>query len=325
MRRAASAAAAAQTGGAGGFGGGGGGGGTFADGGDGGFGGGGGGGTGDPLSSGVGGFGGGDGGVGGGGGGGGGLGGAIFVQEGGTLTLLGPLFINGGSVAGGSGGAVGGDDGSPSAQGCSCKGMVGPSRSRRRRESCKSSPTSSRTRPAPVVWAPMPEAGRLSKIRRRNADPRWDANTYTGPTNILAGTLRVDGSILNSETNVVNSGGTLGGNGTTGDVNVAAGGTLLPGASAGILTTGNLALVAGASFEVEFGGTTPGVDGYDQVKVNGTVASAGRASSAHSSAASSPHPATISRSSTMTVLPIPSRAHSPASPRAQPSPSASKI
>ena len=58
-------------------------------------------------------------------------------------------------------------------------------------------------------------------------------------------------------------------------VSVEAGGTLLPGASAGILSTGNLDLVAGASFEVEFGGTTPGIGGYDQVKVTGTVSLGG--------------------------------------------------
>ena len=98
-------------GGAGGFGGGGGGG---YLGGDGGFGGVAGGGT-DPGSGGFGGggsngggggFGGGTGGsgVGGGGGGGAGLGGAIFVVEGGTLTLKGDLSVNGNTVAAGAGG-----------------------------------------------------------------------------------------------------------------------------------------------------------------------------------------------------------------------------
>jgi hypothetical protein len=87
----------------GGFGGGGGyslGGGGFGGGGSysgGGFGGGGGG------SNNNGGFGGGNGFFGNGGGGGAGMGGAIFVQQGGRLTLAGPLTINGGTVTGGTG------------------------------------------------------------------------------------------------------------------------------------------------------------------------------------------------------------------------------
>lgn len=91
-------------GGAGGFGGGGGGG--FA-GGNGGFGGGGGAG----VSAGTGGFGGGNGSgnpfIG--GGGGGGMGGAIFVQDGGTLTLAGTLTVSGGTVTGGTGAGGGGN------------------------------------------------------------------------------------------------------------------------------------------------------------------------------------------------------------------------
>ena len=97
------------------------------------------------------------------------------------------------------------------------------------------------------------------------------ANTYTGATTVSAGTLQVDGSIATSAT-TVNSGATLGGNGTTGAVDVASAGTLAPGANAaGTLTTGNLSFAAGANFAVELGGTSPGVGGYDQVVVNGSV------------------------------------------------------
>ncbi|WP_429228221.1 autotransporter domain-containing protein [Inquilinus ginsengisoli] len=93
---------------AGGFGGGGGGGSTGYFGGTGGFGGGGGGGSGATTM--PGGFGGGTGGagatgLGGGGGGGGGFGGAIFVQQGGTLSLAGSINISGNTVAGGNGGS----------------------------------------------------------------------------------------------------------------------------------------------------------------------------------------------------------------------------
>ncbi len=101
-----------SVGGAGGLGGGGGGNVGRGTGGAGGFGGGG-GGTGVGTSvAGLGGFGGGAGGVGsagsngGGSGGGLGAGGAIFVQQGGTLTVDGPLTINGNSVTAGQGGAA---------------------------------------------------------------------------------------------------------------------------------------------------------------------------------------------------------------------------
>ena len=93
------------------------------------------------------------------------------------------------------------------------------------------------------------------------------ANIYTGHTAVIAGLLQVDGSI--TETIDV-GGGTLGGSGTVGDVLVAANGALAPGASTGILHTGNLSLAAGADFLVELAGAAAGT-GYDQAAVTGTV------------------------------------------------------
>src|SRR3546814_8780152 len=50
----------------------------------------------------------------------------------------------------------------------------------------------------------------------------------------------------------VNSGGTLGGNGSVGSTTVAGGGTLAPGNSIGRLTVnGDLAFAAGSTYEVE--------------------------------------------------------------------------
>jgi hypothetical protein len=63
-------------------------------------------------------------------------------------------------------------------------------------------------------------------------------NTYSGATTINGGILQVEGSIASSILTTVN-GGTLSGNGTAGAVNVASGGTLALGASAG-----NLAVMA---------------------------------------------------------------------------------
>jgi autotransporter-associated beta strand protein len=96
-------------------------------------------------------------------------------------------------------------------------------------------------------------------------------NTYTGHTVVEAGLLQVDGSI----TETINvGGGTLGGSGTVGDVLVADNGALAPGASTGILHTGDLSLAAGADFFVELAGTAAGT-GYDQVALTGTVNLAG--------------------------------------------------
>ena len=95
-------------------------------------------------------------------------------------------------------------------------------------------------------------------------------NTYTGATTITSSTLRVNGALSTSSAVAVNNGGTLGGTGTVGSVTVALGGTLAPGNSAGILTTGNLVLGSGSIFSTELNGTTVGTE-YDQANVVGTV------------------------------------------------------
>jgi autotransporter-associated beta strand protein len=99
-------------------------------------------------------------------------------------------------------------------------------------------------------------------------------NAYSSGTNVKAGTLIVDGSIIHSSTTVM-SGATLGGNGSTGDVTVLAGGILSPGRGAGILHTRNVTLDAHAHFAVQLGGANPGQHGYDQVDAAGTVSLAG--------------------------------------------------
>jgi Ca2+-binding RTX toxin-like protein len=86
----------------------------------------------------------------------------------------------------------------------------------------------------------------------------------------MSGLLQVDGKIANATT-TVETGGTLGGNGRVGATQVDSGGALAPGASAGILRTGDLDFGAAARLEIEIGGTQAGVGGYDRVKVKGTV------------------------------------------------------
>ncbi len=76
-------------------------------------------------------------------------------------------------------------------------------------------------------------------------------NTYNGATSINGGTLLVNGSNSNS-TSAVNSGGTLGGTGTVGTVNINNGGTFAPGNSIGTTNvTGNVVFNAGSNYNVE--------------------------------------------------------------------------
>ena len=94
-------------------------------------------------------------------------------------------------------------------------------------------------------------------------------STYTGTTDVDAGTLLVTGSTT-SDTTVANL-ATLSGDGTIdGSVTVSAGGTLTPGDAVGILNTGDLTLAAGSDFEAEVNGAT--VAGLaDGVVVSGAV------------------------------------------------------
>ncbi|MGE0286722.1 MAG: beta strand repeat-containing protein [Bradyrhizobium sp.] len=199
------------------------------------------------------------------GGGGAGMGGGIFVQGGGHLNIAGSLSVNGNGVTGGSGGNAGSAFGS----GLFLEGASGT-----------------------ITFTPG--AGQTATIADAIGDQSGSGgtggdagvyelvldgagklvlsgiNTYTGATTIVEGTLQVDGSIANSAV-TVQGGGTLGGNGTTGAVTVESGATLAPGASAGLLNTGNLSFNAGATFAVELGGAGAGIGGYDKVQVAGTV------------------------------------------------------
>ena len=95
------------------------------------------------------------------------------------------------------------------------------------------------------------------------------ASSYTGPTTVVAGLLTVNGSITSSV--FVNSGGTLGGNGTVGPTTILAGGTLSPGNSVGTLTVnGNLVFAAASLYMVEIQGNTA-----DRTNASGTATLAG--------------------------------------------------
>jgi autotransporter-associated beta strand protein/T5SS/PEP-CTERM-associated repeat protein len=75
------------------------------------------------------------------------------------------------------------------------------------------------------------------------------ASTYTGPTNINAGTLAGDGSV-------------------TSNVTIAPGATLSPGGVPGDFATANVTFSAGSFFVVQLAGPAPGT-GYDQLIASG--------------------------------------------------------
>jgi outer membrane autotransporter protein len=94
-------------------------------------------------------------------------------------------------------------------------------------------------------------------------------SSYTGPTNINAGTLVVNGALTSSV--FVNAGGTLKGTGSIGGLTVGNGGALSPGNSIGTLTVqGNLVMAAAAAYIVEVSSSNA-----DRTNVAGTASLGG--------------------------------------------------
>jgi uncharacterized protein with beta-barrel porin domain len=94
-------------------------------------------------------------------------------------------------------------------------------------------------------------------------------SSYTGPTNINAGTLVVNGSLASNV--FVNSGGTLRGTGSIGSLVVGNGAALSPGNSIGTITVqGNLVMASAAAYIVEVSSSAA-----DRTNVAGTASLGG--------------------------------------------------
>jgi hypothetical protein len=91
--------------------------------------------------------------------------------------------------------------------------------------------------------------------------------------NWTGGTLRITGAGSSfGGTLTVPNGGVLGGGGIITDpVVVSPGGKLSPGGSPGILSTGSITFSSGSTLVEEVNGNQPGVGGYDQLNVTGSV------------------------------------------------------
>ncbi len=125
----------------------------------------------------------------GGGGGGAGMGGAIFVQEGGSLTISGPLTVDGNTVAGGSGGGAGAGGGSALGAGLFLQGNnsvtftpgVGETQSL---ANAITDQTGSGGTGGNAGTGNINKSGAGTLVLSAN-------NTYSGTTTIAAGTLQV--------------------------------------------------------------------------------------------------------------------------------------
>ncbi|WP_421706978.1 autotransporter domain-containing protein [Algihabitans sp.] len=224
-------------GGGGDFGGGGGGG---LRGGNSGFGGGGGGSDGGGSSGGSGGFGGGAGGSSGDGGeGGSAVGGAIFVRDGGSLTIVDGAFTGTYSVTGGSGGS--GNRAGPNGQGGGRKLYLHVS-----------AVTDLRVNSGSLSLAgddALAGDGRLIKSGAGTLVIEGANANYIGTPTVSGGSLIVNGTLSNINPANVNAGGTLGGTGTLGAVTVN--GRVAPGNSIGTLNSRSVTFSPGSVLAVE--------------------------------------------------------------------------
>ncbi|MCA9285990.1 MAG: hypothetical protein KDA22_12275 [Phycisphaerales bacterium] len=100
--------------------------------------------------------------------------------------------------------------------------------------------------------------------------------TRNGTYHQSGGLSRIDGTLqVIGGGSVVLEGGVLGGNGTVNSTVANDGGTVAPGDSAGALAVaGNYTQTGNGTFEVELGGSTPGID-FDTLAVGGNAALGG--------------------------------------------------
>jgi hypothetical protein len=133
--------------------------------------------------------------------------------------------------------------------------------------------TSGYLRLIPSIWTNPPTGPNTSFPAGPLPGPT--ASTYSGPTRVSGGLLRVDANIPNSPVTVYGA-GTLGGTGVlSGPVVISAGGTLSPGASIGnLIVSNNLTLSAGSTcyMECNLGSNTCDlVSGISNLTYAGTI------------------------------------------------------
>jgi autotransporter-associated beta strand protein len=113
--------------------------------------------------------------------------------------------------------------------------------------------------------------GALTKTGNGMLTLTSNTHSYTGATNVNAGTLVVNGNISTSNV-IVSSGATIGGSGTVGALTIQSGGFVNPGNSPGILNTGDYNQAG--TLVAEINGLTAGTE-HDQIRTTGMVTLSG--------------------------------------------------
>jgi autotransporter-associated beta strand protein len=182
------------------------------------------------------------------------MGGAVFVMQGGSLTLAGPVTANGNSVAAGNGGGSGAGNGSAFGAGMFLQGngtinlQPGGGQTQTISDVIADQTGSGGTGANAGSWALSLSGGGTLVLN--------GANTYSGGTTVTGATLVVNGSIGDP---VIGAGGVLAGTGSVGATQINAGGTLAPGPIGGIGTltiAGNLAFASGAIYLINLNPAT---------------------------------------------------------------------
>jgi autotransporter-associated beta strand protein len=192
------------------------------------------------------------------------MGGAVFVQQGGTLTVAGPFSINGNTVNGGLGGGAGGRNGSAFGTGMFMQGTGTLTFAPGSAQGQIISDVIADEKGVIAAGYTPPSAFTAGSWNMTLSGPGSltlsAANMYTGNTNVLAGTLNVTGSIASSKQTTVGGGAALVGTGTVGALQINSGGTFAPGAiglpGTAMTVSGNLAFASGAVYLVQLNPST---------------------------------------------------------------------
>jgi uncharacterized protein with beta-barrel porin domain len=215
----------------------------------------------DGGTAGSGGFGGGNGGMPtgaiGGGGGGAAFGGAIFVAQGGAVTVVDSTSFSGNTITAGTGG-VGAGNGSTDGSDVFLMRGVATTFDINTGQSLTFAPAIGNADGTSNAGVTIDKTGAGTLVLTGNS-------ALSGAATVDGGTLAVNGTLGGTMT--VNSGGTLMGTGTVGATTVNSGGTIYPGTVGAPLTiNGNFMLAAGSTYSAEVNPT-----GSDKLIVNGSA------------------------------------------------------
>jgi len=203
-----------------------------------------------------------------GGGGGSGLGGAIFIQQNGSLLIQDGVNLAGNSTTAGSGGTAlaGGSNGAAgSSLGQDIFIQAGGNLTFQVNDTfALATPIAGAGSPAAATNPTLITAG-------TGTVSLMGANTYVGTTLVQSGILQLNGSVTGDLT--VAAGGTLSGNATVGG-NIYNSGTIAPGNSIGTIFTTNLVLYPTSTYNVEIdaAGNSDMIVASGSAEVGGTVA-----------------------------------------------------